>query len=78
MKNSEYSDCSAFPKDIKEANAEIAEIFDSFVFGDVIKENILDEKTRQTAVLASFIGCGAVKEFKIMLGKALYTVLPPR
>ncbi|OZF25794.1 carboxymuconolactone decarboxylase [Rhodococcus sp. 14-2496-1d] len=56
---------------------ELVEYFDNFAFGDVIAETDLDDRTRLMVQLAAIIACGALTEYRVMLGGALTIGVTP-
>jgi 4-carboxymuconolactone decarboxylase len=69
-----------FPKHesaLKKTDPELIEIFDNWAFGDVLKEQTLDARTRLMVQLAALIACQAVSEYRVMLGGALNVGVTP-
>ncbi len=50
-----------------ETDLEFIELFDNFVFDEVINQDDLDDKTRMMTILATLLGCQGIDEFKVML-----------
>ncbi|MDA8287586.1 MAG: carboxymuconolactone decarboxylase family protein [Actinomycetota bacterium] len=50
---------------------ELIEIFDNFAFDETLAKSRLDARVRLMVQLASLIACGALAEYKVMLGAAL-------
>jgi 4-carboxymuconolactone decarboxylase len=69
-----------FPKHVstlKTTDPELIELFDNWAFDEVLKDGILDTRTRLMVQLAAMIGCQAVNEYRIMLGAALHVGVTP-
>ncbi len=62
---------------LKVTDPELIEIFDNWVFGEVLSEGGLDTRTRLMAQLAALIACQAVNEYRVMLGGALNVGVTP-
>jgi 4-carboxymuconolactone decarboxylase len=64
---------------LHKTDPEFAERFEYFAFDEVINEENqqLDEKTRNTAILATLIGCGGVEAYQEILPKALKNGITP-
>lgn len=57
---------------------ELVEYFDNFAFDDVLRHaGPLDTRTRLMVQLASLIACGALGEYRVMLGAALTVGVTP-
>jgi len=56
---------------LMETDPELVEIFDNWAFDEVLKESVLDTRTRLMVQLAAIIACQAVNEYRVMLGAAL-------
>jgi 4-carboxymuconolactone decarboxylase len=56
---------------------ELIEIFDNFAFDEVLRESILDARTRLMVQLAAVIACQALREYRVMLGAALTVGVSP-
>jgi len=56
---------------------ELIEVFDNFAFDETLREGRLDIRTRLTVQLAALIACGAVSEYRVMLGAALTAGVTP-
>jgi len=55
---------------LKVTDPELIELFDNWAFDEVLKDGILDTRTRLMVQLAATIGCQAVSEYRIMLVRA--------
>jgi 4-carboxymuconolactone decarboxylase len=62
---------------LKATDPELIEVFDNWAFGEVLKDGILDTRTRLLVQLAAIIACQAVNEYRVMLGGALDVGLTP-
>jgi 4-carboxymuconolactone decarboxylase len=62
---------------LKVTDPELIEIFDNWAFDDVLEDRTLDTRTRLMVQLAAIIACGAVNEFRAMLGAALNVGVTP-
>ena len=62
---------------LKMTDPELIEIFDSWAFDEVLKDGVLDTRTRLMVQLAALIGCQAINEYCIMLGAALHVGVTP-
>jgi 4-carboxymuconolactone decarboxylase len=62
---------------LKVTDPELIELFDNWAFDDVLKDVVLDTRTRLMVQLAAMIGCQAVSEYRIMLGAALHVGVTP-
>jgi 4-carboxymuconolactone decarboxylase len=56
---------------------ELIEIFDNWAFGDVLKDETFDTRTRLMVQLAALIACQAVNEYRVMLSAALNVGVTP-
>lgn len=56
---------------------ELVELFDNWAFGEVPVDADLDARTRLMVQLAALIACGAVAEYRVMLGGALNVGVTP-
>ena len=56
---------------------ELIEIFDNFAFDEVLAHSRLDTRARLMVQLASLIACGALAEYRAMLGAALTIGVTP-
>ena len=56
---------------------ELIEVFDNFVFDEVLQYGNLDTRTRLIVILASMIASQALGEYKVMLGGALNVGVTP-
>lgn len=54
-----------------ETDPEFVERFDNFAFDEVVGQDDLDDRTRFIAILATFIGCQGIDEYRVLLGAAL-------
>ena len=55
---------------LAKTDPEFIELFDNFVFDEVVNQDDLDDKTRFMAILATLLGCQGIDEFKLMLTAA--------
>jgi len=62
---------------LKVTDPELVEIFDNWAFDEVLKDGVLDARTRLMVQLAAIIACQAVNEFRVMLGGALHVGVTP-
>jgi len=62
---------------LKVTDPELIEIFDNWAFDEVLKDTVLDTRTRLMVQLAAMIGCQATSEYRIMLGAALHFGVTP-
>ncbi len=62
---------------LKVTDPELVEIFDDWAFGEVLKDEPLDARTRLMVQLAAIIACQAVGEYRVMLGAALQVGVTP-
>jgi len=62
---------------LKVTDPELIEMFDNWAFDEVLKDTVLDTRTRLMVQLAAMIGCQAVGEYRIMLGAALHAGVTP-
>jgi 4-carboxymuconolactone decarboxylase len=62
---------------LKVTDPELIEIFDNWAFGDVLKDETLDTRTRLMVQLAALIACQAISEFRVMVGGALNVGVTP-
>ncbi len=56
---------------------ELVEVFDNFAFDEALEHVALDIRTRLMVQLASLIACGALREYRAMLGAALAAGVTP-
>jgi 4-carboxymuconolactone decarboxylase len=56
---------------------ELIEIFDNFAFDEALAHSRLETRTRLMVQLASLIACGALGEYRVMLGAALIIGVTP-
>ena len=62
---------------LKLTDPELIELFDNWAFDEVLKDAVLDTRTRLMMQLAAMIACQAVSEYRIMLGAALHVGVTP-
>jgi 4-carboxymuconolactone decarboxylase len=62
---------------LKETDPELIEIFDNWAFDEVLKDGLLDTRSRLMVQLAAIIACQAVNEYRVMLGGALNVGVTP-
>ena len=62
---------------LKATDPELIELFDNWAFGEVMQDAPLDPKTRLMVQLAAIIACGALSEYRVMLGGALNIGVTP-
>ena len=62
---------------LKVTDPELVEIFDNWAFGELLQDSALDPRTRLMVQLAAIIACGAVNEYRVMLGGALNVGVTP-
>jgi 4-carboxymuconolactone decarboxylase len=62
---------------LAETDPELIEIFDNWAFGDVLKDQALDARTRLMVQLAALIACQALTEFRVMAEGALNVGVTP-
>ena len=62
---------------LAETDPQLVEVFDNWAFDEVLKESVLDTKTRLMVQLAAIIACQAVNEYSVMLGGALNVGVTP-
>jgi len=62
---------------LKVTDPELIEVFDNWAFGDVLKDETLDTRTRLMVQLAGLIACQAISEFRVMVGGALNVGVTP-
>jgi len=53
------------------------EVFDNWAFGDVMQDAPMDARLRLMVQLAAIIACGAINEYRVMLGGALNIGVTP-
>ncbi|BDG05055.1 carboxymuconolactone decarboxylase family protein [Anaeromyxobacter oryzae] len=56
---------------LKDTDPELIEVFDNWAFGEVLKDETLDVRTRVMVQLAALIASSALGEYRVMLGAAL-------
>ena len=56
---------------------ELIELFDNFAFDEVLRQGVLDTRTRVMVQLASMIASQALGEYRVMLGAALTVGVTP-
>ncbi len=69
-----------FPDHVSTLNVtdpELIEIFDNWAFDEVLKDSVLDPRTRLMVQLAALIASQAVGEYRVMLGGALNVGVRP-
>jgi 4-carboxymuconolactone decarboxylase len=62
---------------LKVTDPELIELFDNWAFGEVLRDETLDARTRLMVQLAAIIACQAVNEYRVMLGGALNIGVTP-
>jgi 4-carboxymuconolactone decarboxylase len=62
---------------LKGTDPELIELFDNWAFDEVLKDAVLDTRTRLMVQLAAMIACQAVSEYRVMLGAALQVGVTP-
>jgi 4-carboxymuconolactone decarboxylase len=62
---------------LKATDPELVEIFDNFAFDEVLRHSRLELRTRLMVQLAALIACGALSEYRVMLGAALTAGVTP-
>jgi len=62
---------------LMETDPELIEVFDNFVFDEVLAYGNLDTRIRLMVILASLIASQAVAEYRVMLGSALNVGVTP-
>ncbi|MDB4928035.1 MAG: 4-carboxymuconolactone decarboxylase [Myxococcaceae bacterium] len=62
---------------LKETDPELIELFDNWAFGEVLRDETLDARTRLMVQLAALIACQSVNEYRVMLGAALTIGVTP-
>lgn len=62
---------------LKVTDPEVMEIFDNWAFDEVLRESVLDARTRLMVQLAALIASHAVNEYRVMLGGALNVGVTP-
>jgi 4-carboxymuconolactone decarboxylase len=62
---------------LKRSDPELIEVFDNWAFGEVLKDGVLDTRTRLMMQLAAIIACQALSEYRVMLGAALHVGVTP-
>lgn len=60
-----------------QTDPELIEVFDNFVFDEVIRHDNMDVKTRVMMIMASTIGSQAITEFRMMANAALNVGVTP-
>ncbi len=63
--------------ELMRTDPELIEMFDNFVFDEVLDYGNLDTRTRLMVILASMIASQALGEYKVMLGGALNVGVTP-
>ncbi len=62
---------------LKVRDPELIEIFDNWAFDEVLRDEVLDSRTRLMVQLAALIASQAVGEYRVMLGGALNVGVRP-
>jgi 4-carboxymuconolactone decarboxylase len=62
---------------LKVTDPELIELFDNWAFDEVLKDGVLDTRTRLMVQLAAMIACQTINEYRIMLGAALHVGVTP-
>jgi len=62
---------------LKVTDPELIEIFDNWAFDEVLRDEVLDPRTRLMVQLAALIASQAVGEYRVMLGGALNVGVRP-
>jgi 4-carboxymuconolactone decarboxylase len=62
---------------LKATDPEFVELFDNWAFDEVLKQSVLDVRTRLMVQLAAIMACQAVGEYRVMLGGALNVGVTP-
>jgi len=62
---------------LRRTDPELVELFDNWAFGDVLKDQTLDARTRLMVQLAALIACPAIGEFRVMVVGALNVGVSP-
>ena len=62
---------------LKVTDPELVELFDNWAFDEVLKQSVLDVRTRLMVQLAAIMACQAVGEYRVMLGGALNVGVTP-
>jgi 4-carboxymuconolactone decarboxylase len=62
---------------LKVTDPEFVELFDNWAFDEVLKQSVLDARTRLMVQLAAIMACQAVGEYRVMLGGALEVGVTP-
>lgn len=62
---------------LKGTDPELIELFDNWAFDEVLRDGLLDTRTRLMVQLAALIACQAVNEYRVMLGGALQVGVTP-
>jgi len=62
---------------LKVTDPEVMEVFDNWAFDEVLRESVLDTRTRLMVQLAALIASHAVNEYRVMLGGALNVGVTP-
>jgi 4-carboxymuconolactone decarboxylase len=62
---------------LKVTDPELVEVFDNWAFGEVMQDAPMDARLRLMLQLAAIIACGAVNEYRVMLGGALNVGVTP-
>jgi 4-carboxymuconolactone decarboxylase len=62
---------------LKLTDPELIEIFDNWAFGELLKDDVPDARTRLMVQLAALIASQAIDEYRVMLGGALNVGVTP-
>jgi len=62
---------------LADTDPQLVEVFDNWAFDEMLKESVLDTRTRLMVQLAAIIACQALNEYSIMLGGALNVGVTP-
>lgn len=79
-KDAERNHDALFPNHkstLKVTDPEFVELFDNWAFDEVLKQSVLDVRTRLMVQLAAIMACQAVGEYRVMLGGALNIGVTP-
>jgi 4-carboxymuconolactone decarboxylase len=79
-KDAERNHDALFPNHkstLKVTDPELVELFDNWAFDEVLKQSVLDVRTRLMVQLAAIMACQAVGEYRVMLGGALNVGVTP-
>ena len=62
---------------LADTDPQLVEVFDNWAFDEMLKESVLDTRTRLMVQLAAIIACQAVNEYRVMVGGALNVGVTP-